>query len=188
MEIINKIGVSNQIKNILLTVFGTLILTLSAKVQTPLAQVPVTMQTFAVLFLGMAFGYKIATATVILYLIEGAFGFPVFAKGGGLIYFQGPTTGYLFGFIIGAFFAGYFKIDKGSLSAFMKLFFAVSFIYAFGLMWLWVNLNFYSGKNLSFLQVFEIGAKPFLIIEIFKLLILAILSEKINKIRKFVLK
>ena len=186
MEIAKKIEINNQIKNIIIVILGTLILTLSAKIQTPLAQVPVTMQTFAVMFLGMAFGYKIATATVILYLIEGAFGLPVFAKGGGLIYFQGPTTGYLFGFIIGAFISGYFKINSGALSTFLKLLFAVSFIYIFGLIWLWANLNFYSGKELSFLQVFEIGAKPFLIIETYKLLILAVLSEKIFKIRKFI--
>ena len=67
----------------------------------------------SVLLLGMAFGYKIATITVILYLAEGALGLPVFAKGGGLIYFQGATSGYLFGFISGAFFSGYFKINGG---------------------------------------------------------------------------
>ena len=186
MEAIKNIELSKQIKNIIITIVGTLILTLSAKIQTPLAPVPVTMQTFAVLFLGMAFGYKVATATVILYLVQGAIGLPVFAKGGGLIYFQGPTSGYLFGFVIGAFVSGYSRINSGTLSTFIKLVFSVSFVYLFGLMWLWVNLNFYSGKDLSFLQVFEIGAKPFLIIETFKLLILAVLSEKIFKIRKFI--
>ena len=186
MEAIKNIELSKQLKNIIITILGTLILTLSAKIQTPLAPVPVTMQTFAVLFLGMAFGYKIATASVILYLVQGAIGIPVFAKGGGLIYFQGPTSGYLFGFVIGAFVSGYSRINSGTLSTFIKLVFSVSFVYLFGLMWLWVNLNFYSGKDLSFLQVFEIGAKPFLIIETFKLLILAVLSEKIFKIRKFI--
>ena len=186
MEAIKNIELSKQLKNIIITIVGTLILTLSAKIQTPLAPVPVTMQTFAVLFLGMAFGYKVATATVILYLVQGAIGLPVFAKGGGLIYFQGPTSGYLFGFVIGAFVSGYSRINSGTLSTFIKLVFSVSFVYLFGLMWLWVNLNFYSGKDLSFLQVFEIGAKPFLIIETFKLLILAVLSEKIFKIRKFI--
>jgi len=186
MEAIKNIELSKQLKNIIITIVGTLILTLSAKIQTPLAPVPVTMQTFAVLFLGMAFGYKIATATVILYLVQGAIGLPVFAKGGGIIYFQGPTSGYLFGFVIGAFVSGYSRINSGTLLTFIKLVFSVSFIYLFGLMWLWINLNFYSGKELSFFQVFEIGAKPFLIIETFKLLILAVLSEKIFKIRKFI--
>jgi len=186
MEAIRNIELSKKIKNIILIIVGTLILTLSAKIQTPLAPIPVTMQTFAVLFLGMAFGYKIATATVILYLVQGAIGLPVFAKGGGLIYFQGPTSGYLFGFIIGAFVSGYFKINSGTLLTFVKLVFSVSFIYLFGLIWLWANLNFFSGKELNFFQVFEVGARPFLIIETFKLLILAVLSEKIFKIRKFI--
>jgi len=111
---------------------------------------------------------------------------PVFAKGGGLIYFQGPTSGYLFGFIFGAFFSGYFKINSDPLLTFLKLIFSVSFIYLFGLIWLWINLNFFSGKELSFYNIFEMGAKPFLIIEIYKLLILTVLSSHIFKIRKFI--
>ena len=186
MEAIKNIELSKQLKNIIITIVGTLILTLSAKIQTPLAPVPVTMQTFAVLFLGMAFGYKIATATVILYLVQGAIGLPVFAKGGGIIYFQGPTSGYLFGFVIGAFFSGYLRINSDPLLTFLKLVFSVSFIYLLGLIWLWVNLNFYSGKELSFYAIYEIGAKPFLVIETYKLLILAVLAEKIFKIRKFI--
>ena len=111
---------------------------------------------------------------------------PVFAKGGGLIYFQGPTSGYLFGFIIAAFFSGYFKINSDPLLTFLKLVFSVSFIYFLGLIWLWINLNFYSGKEISLLGVFEIGAKPFLLIETYKLLILTVLSTQIYKIRKFI--
>ena len=186
MEAIKKIEINKQVKNAILIILGTIILTLSAKIQTPLTIVPVTMQTFAVLLLGMIFRYKIATAIVILYLIEGALGLPVFAKGGGLIYFQGPTSGYLFGFIIGAFVSGYLKINTDPLSTFLKLIFSVSFIYLLGLIWLWINLNFYSGKELSFHQVFEIGAKPFLIIETYKLLILTVLSKQIFKVRKFI--
>ena len=100
MEAIKKNGIAKQIKNISIIIISSLILTISSKIQTPLAPVPVTMQTFAVLFLGMAFGYKIATASVILYLFQGAIGLPVFAKGGGLIYFQGPTSGYLFARVV----------------------------------------------------------------------------------------
>ena len=186
MELIKNLKEVSLVKNLFLAVLGTIVLAISAKIQTPLTPVPVTMQTFAVLLLGMSFGYRIATTAVILYLIEGALGLPVFAKGGGLIYFQGPTSGYLFGFIIGAFFSGYFKINSDPLLTFLKLIFSVSFIYLFGLIWLWINLNFFSGKELSFYNIFEMGAKPFLIIEIYKLLILTVLSSHIFKIRKFI--
>ena len=186
MELIKNLKEVSLVKNLFLAVLGTIVLAISAKIQTPLTPVPVTMQTFAVLLLGMSFGYRIATTAVILYLIEGALGLPVFAKGGGLIYFQGPTSGYLFGFIFGAFFSGYFKINSDPVLTFLKLIFAVSFIYLFGLIWLWINLNFFSGKELSFYNIFEMGAKPFLIIEIYKLLILTVLSSHIFKIRKFI--
>ena len=107
-----------------------------------------TMQTFVVLFLGLAFGYKVGLATVTLYLLEGIFGLPVFAnspeKGIGLIYFTGPTMGYLIGFLVAVYFAGlrrdllnwsnykYLNI----LGVFSRLVFAVSFIYILGLLWL----------------------------------------------------
>ena len=186
MELVKNFTQSKLVKNLFIALIGSIVLAVSAKIQTPLTPVPVTMQTFAVLLLGMAFGYKIATITVILYLAEGALGIPVFAKGGGLIYFQGPTSGYLFGFIIGAFFSGYFKINSNPILTFLKLVFSVSFIYFLGLIWLWINLNFYSGKEISLHGVFEIGAKPFLIIETYKLLILTVLSTQIYKIRKFI--
>ena len=186
MELVKNFTQSKLVKNLFIALIGSIVLAVSAKIQTPLTPVPVTMQTFAVLLLGMAFGYKIATITVILYLAEGALGMPVFAKGGGLIYFQGATSGYLFGFIIGAFFSGYFKINSDPLLTFLKLIFSVSFIYLLGLIWLWTNLNFYSGKEISLYDVFQIGAKPFLIIETYKLLILTVLSTQIYKIRKFI--
>ena len=99
MENVYKKTQTNIFKSVLLILFGSLIIPLSAKIQTPNAPVPTTMQTFAVLLLGMSLGYKLATITVVVYLIEGMLGMPVFAKGGGIIYLTGPTSGYLFGFI-----------------------------------------------------------------------------------------
>ena len=176
MEAIKKIELNKVIKITLVTFLGTLLLAISAKIQTPLTPVPVTMQTFAVLLLGMSFGYKIATATVVLYLIEGALGMPVFAKGGGLIYFQGPTSGYLFGFIIAAFFSGYFKINSDPLLTFLKLVFSVSFIYLLGLAWLGSLIGWDK-------PIFELGAKPFLLAELLKVILLTILIPKILKFR-----
>ena len=75
MEAIKKIELNKITKIILIAVLGSLLLTLSAKVKIPFYPVPMTMQTFVVLFLGLAFGYKIGLATVSLYLLEGIFGF-----------------------------------------------------------------------------------------------------------------
>src|SRR3546814_16667804 len=67
-----------------------------------------TMQTFAVLLIGRAYGSRLGTWTVALYLFEGAVGLPVLATGAGLAYFAGPTAGYLFGFVAAAAFVGWF--------------------------------------------------------------------------------
>ncbi len=95
---------------------GAALLTLSAKVKVPFYPVPMTMQTMVVLMIGMAGGLRLGAATVGLYLMQGALGFPVFAdtpeRGIGLAYMMGPTGGYLMGFLAAAFVAGWCG-DKG---------------------------------------------------------------------------
>mgnify|MGYP001262372290 CR=1 FL=1 len=182
MEITKSFTETKMLKKAIIILAGSAFLTLSAKIQTPLTPVPATMQTFAVLFLGMAIGPKLAVASVVVYLFEGLVGLPVFAKGGGIIYFTGPTSGYLFGFLLGAFFSGYVKSRFDPIITFAYLLFSVSFIYIFGLIWLWS----FKGFTTSFNEIFVLGAKPFLIIELYKLLILSVLSKQIFLLRKFI--
>ena len=102
MELIKNFKDNAIIKNLFLAILATLILAISSKIKIPFYPVPMTMQTFVVLFLGISFGYKIGLATVGLYLLEGIVGLPVFSnspeRGVGIIYFTGPTMGYLIGF------------------------------------------------------------------------------------------
>ena len=183
MEAIKKIEVNKIIKIILIAIAGTLLLTISAKIKIPFYPVPMTMQTIVVLFLGIILGPKIGLLTIGLYLLEGIFGLPVFAgtpeKGIGFIYFTGPTMGYLIGFLIAAYFSGSFKYDKGLINTFFKLMFSVSFIYIFGLLW----LGFLIGWDKP---IFQLGAQPFLLAELFKILILTIIAGSLNKIKKFI--
>ena len=178
----NIFNYSKVIKSAIFVLIGTGLLAISSKIQTPFTLVPATMQTFVVMFLGMILGYKLATLTVVLYLIEGAVGLPVFAKGGGVGYLLGPTGGYLIGFIFTAFFAGHIKGHKDPIIVFIYLFLSVSIIYVFGLAGLWN----YMGLDKSLNEIFLIGAKPFLLIEIYKILILTVLSKQLFKIRKFI--
>jgi biotin transport system substrate-specific component len=123
MQVISLQNNSKIIRLFLTVVSGTVLLAVSSKIQTPFTLVPATMQTFVVLFLGMALGYKLAAATIVLYLIEGSIGLPVFAKGGGFAYLMGPTGGYLIGFILAAFFAGMVKTKKDPIVIFFYLLF-----------------------------------------------------------------
>ena len=183
MEAVKKIKLNKITKIILVSVLGTLILTISAKIKIPFYPVPMTMQTFVVLFLGITLGSKIGLITVSLYLLEGIFGLPVFAgtpeKGIGFIYFTGPTMGYLFGFLIAVYFAGSFKYKTGLINNLIKLIFSVSFIYILGILW----LGFLIGWEKP---IFELGVQPFLLAELFKVLLLLFLIPNFLKIKKLI--
>tara|TARA_B100001769_G_scaffold161867_1_gene127164 strand:- start:149 stop:700 length:552 start_codon:yes stop_codon:yes gene_type:complete len=169
------------LKNFFIIILGSLALTISAKIKIPFYPVPMTMQTFVVLLLGITFGYKIGLATISVYLLEGILGLPVFSnspeKGVGLIYFTGPTMGYLIGFLSAVFLSGYFKFGKNIFNNFFKILLSVSTIYILGLIWLATLIGWDK-------PIFNLGAKPFLLAELFKILILAFLASKLVKFRK----
>ena len=184
MEAISKtLKIEKVIKLILITIAGSILITISAKIKIPFYPVPMTMQTFVILLIGITLGYKIGLATVTLYLLEGIVGLPVFAnspeKGIGLIYFIGPTMGYLIGFMISVYFAGLFKYDKGIINTFIKLVFSVSFIYIFGLIWLGILIGWDK-------PIFKLGAQPFLLAELFKVLLLVFLTPNLLKFKKLI--
>ena len=182
MEAINKTSkIDRIIKLALLTIAGSILITISAKIKIPFYPVPMTMQTFVILLIGITYGYKIGLATVTLYLLEGIFGLPVFAsspeKGIGVAYFIGPTMGYLVGFLVAVYFAGLFKYDKGLINTFLKLIFSVSFIYILGIIWLGTLIGWDK-------PVFKFGAEPFLLAELFKILLLLFLVPTLLKAKK----
>jgi len=183
MEIAKKIEVNKIAKIVLIAILGSALLTISAKVKIPFYPVPMTMQTFIVIFLGITLGPKIGLLTVSLYLFEGIFGLPVFAntpeKGIGLIYFTGTTMGYLIGFLVTVYLAGSFKYDKGIINTFLKLIFSVSFIYFLGMIWLGALIGWDK-------PIFKLGAQPFLLAELFKILLLLFLTPTLLRAKKFI--
>ena len=140
-------------------------------------------QTFVVLLMGVTFGWKIGVATISLYLFDVVIGLPVFVgtpeKGMGLIYFTGPTMGYLIGFLFATFIAGYLNFKTNIFFIFIKLILSVSIIYILGILWLG-NLI---GWDKPLLQL---GVTPFLLAELFKISLLTILAKKLIKFKKFI--
>ena len=183
MELTKNISQNTIIKSLFAIILGSIALTISAKIKIPFYPVPMTMQTFVVLFLGISLGYKIGLASVSLYLFEGIMGLPVFSnspeKGVGLIYFTGPTMGYLVGFLIAVFLASKINNEDSFLIVLSKLLVATSTIYILGLFWLGILIGWDK-------PIFALGAKPFLLAEIFKILLLTLITKKIIKIRNFI--
>ena len=183
MDLLKINSIHKVLKMFVIIFVGTMALTVSAKLKIPFYPVPMTMQTFVVLFLGLAFGYKIGLATVGVYLLEGIIGIPVFSnspeKGVGLVYFTGPTMGYLVGFLSAVFFAGYLNLKNNIFIVFSKLVLSVSTIYLFGALWLGTLIGWDK-------PILELGVTPFLLAELFKICLLTILAKKIIKFRKFI--
>jgi biotin transport system substrate-specific component len=183
MDLLKTNSIQKVLKTFVFIFLGTILLTISAKLKIPFYPVPMTMQTFVVLFLGLAFGYKIGFATVSIYLLEGIIGIPVFSnspeKGVGLVYFTGPTMGYLIGFLSAVFFAGYLNLKNNIFIIFCKLIFSVSTIYLFGVLWLGTLIGWDK-------PILELGVTPFLLAELFKICLLTLLAKKIIKFRNFI--
>ena len=183
MELTKSLTQPKVIKSLLAILLGSIALTISAKIKIPFYPVPMTMQTFVVLFLGISLGYKIGLATIGLYLLEGIVGLPVFSnspeKGVGLLYFTGPTMGYLIGFLTACYLSSMIKFEDGFFVVLGKLILATSTIYILGLLWLGTLIGWDK-------PILALGAKPFLLAEIFKIAILALLFKQIIKIRKFI--
>lgn len=183
MDRVKILNNNKVLKIVSILILGSLLLTISAKIKIPFYPVPMTMQTFIVLFLGISFGYKIALATVSLYLLEGILGLPVFSnspeRGIGLAYFTGPTMGYLIGFLSACFLASFIKNDDNYFLIFFKLIFSVSTIYILGILWLGTLIGWDK-------PILKLGVLPFLVAEIFKICLLTFLAKKIIKFRKFI--
>ncbi|ODT47486.1 biotin transporter BioY [Devosia sp. 63-57] len=169
-----KGNVAKLATNLATVVLGTLLITAAAKVNVPVWPVPVTLQSFAIAALAAAFGMRIATATVALYLLEGAMGLPVFATGGGMAYLVGPTGGFLIGFLAMAAIIGA-AVDRGASSRPAVLFASMlvggSVMFAFGFAWLvamagqaqWVDQANVVGS------AFAKAVQPFIVWDILKM-------------------
>lgn len=178
-------GIRSLVRNAILVVAGTALLTLSAKVNVPLPYVPMTMQTLVVLMIGAGYGSRLGFVTLLAYLAEGAMGLPVFASPvGGLAVIAGPTGGYLAGFAIAAFVTGWMcehGFGKSALRVFAAMAVGHLIIFAFGFAWLAF------GMKLGAERAWLVGVVPFIAGSVVKnalgTVLMAVLSRWAQRIR-----
>ena len=174
-----KTTTERLLSNVAMVLIGTLLITAAAKINVPTWPVPVTLQSFAVAALAGAFGWRIGTATVIAYLIEGAIGIPVFATGGGIAYLVGPTGGFLLGFVPMAYIIGRAADMGGSTRVLMltvSMLIADAVLFALGFSWLlalgssakWLDQSNLIGS------AFAKAVQPFLIWDALKMVFAAV--------------
>lgn len=153
--------------NVMLVVAFSALIALSAQVAIPLpfTPVPITMQTLTVLLTGVLLGSRLGMATLVVYLVEGVIGLPVFTQwGAGIVHLFGPTGGYLIGFVFAAGLAGFLAErgwDRRLWTTLLAMVLGNLVIYAFGVGWLSTFLGL--GSALAK------GMLPFLIGDIIKI-------------------
>jgi biotin transport system substrate-specific component len=160
-------GTARLVMQVGLTVLGTLILTLSAKTKVVLGPVDMSMQTLAIFMIAASFGMRLGVATLLLYMAEGAMGFPVFQstpeKGIGIAYMLGSTGGYLAGFVVMAAIVGWAADrfwDRNPLKLFGAMLAAEIVMLAMGFAWLAALIG--AGAAWQF------GVAPFLLPDLIK--------------------
>jgi biotin transport system substrate-specific component len=166
-------------------ILGSLILWASAKISVPFWPVPMTLQTGAVALLAAAYGWRLGPATVVLYLLEGAVGIPVFegtpAKGIGLAYMVGTTGGYLIGFAIAAAVVGWLVeqgFDRNPVKLFGAMVLGDAFVFALGVLWLGTVIGWEK-------PVLSYGLYPFILGDLVKLaLATALVSAGARLVRR----
>ena len=187
MELVKNLKHSNILKYFLIILISSTLLAISAKLKIPFYPVPMTMQTFVVLLIGVCFGWKLGGTIISFYLLEGIVGLPVFSgtpeKGSGIIYFVGPTMGYLLGFLFAVMLSGFFKFNKNIFLNFLKLVLSVSIIYVLGVVWLGTLIGWDK-------PIIELGVTPFLLAEIFKIVLLSLIvtlfNKRLSELRKWI--
>jgi biotin transport system substrate-specific component len=175
VAVIPRIEESIWVK-IILAIVGSVLLAVSAKVQIPFWPVPMTMQTFMILVLGMVYGPRLGVATLGLYLSEGAVGLPVFATGSGIDYMIGPTGGYLAGFVLAIFVTGHLAgrgWDRNIVKTLVAMLAGTLLIFTPGILWL--------STFIGFENALAAGLTPFLLSESLKIALAVLIMPLIWK-------
>jgi biotin transport system substrate-specific component len=175
--------VNPAVRNVVLIVAGSALLTLSAKISVPFWPVPMTLQTFAIMVIAASYGRWLGVATVLVYLAQGFVGLPVFANTPPLVagpsYFLGTTGGFLVGFIAAAYIVGW-AADRGWDRSVFKLAAAMlvadAAIFLLGFVWLaWFAQLASGGVGIGIASAWTNGVANFLLADIVKIALAACL-------------
>ncbi len=174
----------NMSKQLRMTVYASLfaaLITAGAFIAIPIGPVPIVLQNMFVLLAGIILGPKWGTASVAVYLLMGALGFPVFAgETGGMGRLFGPTGGYLLAYLPAVFITGVISkiLRKNTLSDIIAMISGSAIIYAIGVPW----LKYVTGMGWH--KAFAVGMYPFLVVDAIKIIAASFAAKAIRPVVK----
>jgi biotin transport system substrate-specific component len=148
-----------------------------AWIEVPIGPVPVTLQVLMVLLAGLLLGARLGFVTILLYVLAGAVGFPVFSGfSGGFAHLYGPSGGYIIAFPPAAYVAGLFAERWEDIRGYLLgSLLAISLIYLLG----WLRLGFFMAGD--FRKAFELGVLPFVPFDILKAAVAVGVAKRVRK-------
>ncbi|WP_243108656.1 biotin transporter BioY [Clostridium rectalis] len=169
-------------KNILLVAIFAALTAIGAMIKIPLIYESITLQFLFTALSGMLLGSKSGALSQFVYVILGMFGVPIFTQGGGIAYILKPTFGYLIGFIFSSYIIG--KIIESNRQVSFIVLFKASFIglivtYVIGVPYLYIILKYISHIHITIFDSIKIGCLVFLIGDLLKCFVTAILGVRI---------
>ncbi|MBO4898288.1 MAG: biotin transporter BioY [Clostridia bacterium] len=166
------------------TALLTALIAIGAFIKIPMPLIPFTLQTFFVMLAGITLGAEYGALSVIIYMLLGLVGLPIFTGGGGIMYVVHPTFGYMIGFIAAAFVIGKIR-GKKQIDDFKRLFMlcilGTVIIYAFGLSYLWALKSLYVKTGISAYTLFVSSFLVFVPADIIKSALAAFVGSKLIK-------
>lgn len=177
------IGSNSLVTKGMMVLLGSAFIAIAAQISVPMLPVPMTLQTLAILIVGLTFGSRLGGLTLLAYLAEGAAGLPVFAHGGSMLAFVGPTAGFLAGFVAMAYLAG-LAVEKGIAKGFLGTALTTvvlsALLYVPGVAWaMWLGevagLDAAKWGADSFASIWKWYMSPFVIGDVVKAVIAALI-------------
>lgn len=170
----------NTTRNIAFIALFSAILCVLAPISIPMVPVPITLATLAVYIIGALLDYKRAPICVIIYILIGMMGLPVFSNyTGGIAKLIGPTGGFIFGYVIGVFIQALLTTWKKETVWMypVAMVIATIFIYGFGLIWFLISM----GSDYTFQKALMACVVPFLPGDAIKITVATLVSFKLRK-------
>lgn len=169
-----------KVKDISLMSIMLSILIITSKISIDLVIISMTLQTFSVILISLILKWKRSFIVILVYMLMGLIGIPVFSNGGGFFYVLKPSFGFILGFLLSTLIVGSKPFENKKISYFIKAIIGLAIIDIIGLIYMSLILNLYMDLSYSFIKILKIGLLPFVIKDIFSVTLASLVALRVN--------
>jgi len=171
-----------KIKDLCIMAISLAIIIVASKINIQIGPIPLTLQTFSVFIVSLLLGSFKAFIVFLVYIILGLIGIPVFSSGGGIAYIYMPSFGFIIGFLVSAPIIGIASKSNKFYLKYILSMLGLLIINVCGVSYMYIIFNYYKGVNKDLLNILQIGVLPFIIKDIFTVILSCIIYSRLKVI------